>query len=402
MDGCLLNQAGDMLVHQQMKASPDPWLSTSAPSRDDLVVAVAWLCTWSWLADLCAQQGIPFVLGHALSMNAIHGGTAKTDTSEAQTIAVRLRGGMLPPADVSPADMRATRDLLRRWMHGMRQRAALLTHVQHTHRPYNLPELGRKLADTTTRDGVAERCADPAGQQSIDVELALMGRDARRRRDVERSILNAATQQNATTRDLLRTVPGIGAMLRLVLRYEIHASQRFPRVQAFVSSGRLVTCANASAGTRDSTSGTKIGHASRTGVFAEAAVLCLRANPAGQTDLGRLEHTHGQGTAWTVWAHTLARAVYDLLKRDTAFAMHQCRTSERERSGRAWRLTGHRRETPGTHALAVLSHGVKERVCAGRRDSPEPLALIGRSRRRFCRRRGRIRMTCAAPCIFIP
>jgi hypothetical protein len=22
--------------------------------------------TWYWLADLCAEQGIPFVLGHAL------------------------------------------------------------------------------------------------------------------------------------------------------------------------------------------------------------------------------------------------------------------------------------------------------------------------------------------------
>jgi hypothetical protein len=30
--------------------------------------------TWYWLADLCEREGISFVLGHALYMQAIHGG----------------------------------------------------------------------------------------------------------------------------------------------------------------------------------------------------------------------------------------------------------------------------------------------------------------------------------------
>jgi hypothetical protein len=37
-----------------------------APSRDDLVIAVAYMVAWYWPADLCAQEGIPYVLGHAL------------------------------------------------------------------------------------------------------------------------------------------------------------------------------------------------------------------------------------------------------------------------------------------------------------------------------------------------
>jgi transposase len=52
----------------------------------------------TWLADLCAAEGIPFVLGHALYMKAIHGGKAKHDKIDAQKIAVLLRGGMLPQA----------------------------------------------------------------------------------------------------------------------------------------------------------------------------------------------------------------------------------------------------------------------------------------------------------------
>lgn len=63
---CILNQAGEILLHQQMKASPDPWLRTMAPSRDAIVVAVECLVMWYWLAALCAQAGLPFVLGPAL------------------------------------------------------------------------------------------------------------------------------------------------------------------------------------------------------------------------------------------------------------------------------------------------------------------------------------------------
>jgi hypothetical protein len=61
-------------------------------------------------------------------------------------------------------------------------------------------------------------------------------------------------------------------MLSVVLLDAIHDITRFPRVQDVVSYCRLVTCAKASAGTRDGTSGTKIGHASLTWAFSEAAV----------------------------------------------------------------------------------------------------------------------------------
>jgi len=87
--------------------------------------------TWYWLADLCAREGIAFVLGHALSMKASHGSKAKNDKIDAHKIAVLLRGGMLPQAYVYPAERRATRDLLRRRCHLGRKRAAPLPHPQH-------------------------------------------------------------------------------------------------------------------------------------------------------------------------------------------------------------------------------------------------------------------------------
>jgi hypothetical protein len=143
----------------------------------------------TWLADLCAREGIPCGRGQALSMKAIPGGQATHDTLDAQQIALRFRGGMRPQADVYPADRRATRDLLRRRLPVMRQRAARLAHIHKTNSQDNLP----------------------------------------------------------------------------------------------------------------------------------AAVLCLRTTPAGQTSLARVEKQHGKGQALTGLAHKLARAVSQMLQRQTAF-----------------------------------------------------------------------------------
>ena len=142
----MLNQEGEILLHQNMKAGPEPFLQAIAPYREDLVVCGECIFTWYGLADLCAREGIPFVLGHALSRKAIHGGKAKNDKIDSHKIAVLLRGGMLPQAYVYPADMRATRDLLRRRMHLMRKRAELLAHLHNTKSQYNLPDIGKKLA----------------------------------------------------------------------------------------------------------------------------------------------------------------------------------------------------------------------------------------------------------------
>ncbi|HCM67746.1 MAG TPA: hypothetical protein DIS62_01925, partial [Candidatus Kerfeldbacteria bacterium] len=76
---CILNQEGAVLVHKNLRAKPDAFLAVIAPFREDLVVAVECMFTWYWIADLCAREGLTFVLGHALYMKAIHGGKAKND-----------------------------------------------------------------------------------------------------------------------------------------------------------------------------------------------------------------------------------------------------------------------------------------------------------------------------------
>ena len=63
---CILNQEGDILLHQNMNNDPNFFLKFLKPFQSDLVVCAECIFSWYWLADLCHDNSIPFVLGHGL------------------------------------------------------------------------------------------------------------------------------------------------------------------------------------------------------------------------------------------------------------------------------------------------------------------------------------------------
>jgi len=320
---CVLDQAGQVLVHKNLRASPEELLAAVAPYRDDLVLAVECIFTWYWVADLCAQEGIAFVLGHALYMKAIHGGKAKNDRIDALKIATLLRGGMLPQAYVYPAGMRATRDLLRRRLHIVRKRGQLLAHIQNTSHPYNLPPLGKRIAYPSNREGVAEHFEDRGVRKSIAVDLALLERYDALVTDLESYLVRQAKQHDPQAFQLLRSIPGVGKVLGLTILYEIHDVRRFDRVQQFASYARLVKCAKESAGKKHGTSGAKRGNVHLKWAFSEAAVLFVRHAAEGKKLLAKLEKRFGKGKALSILAHKLGRAAYYMLLRGKAFDLQK-------------------------------------------------------------------------------
>lgn len=317
---CILDAAGQVLLHRNVKTTPAAFLETVAPYRDDLVVAAECMFTWYWLADVCAAEGIAFVLGHALAMKAIHGGKAKNDKLDSFKIATLLRGGLLPQAYVYPAAMRSTRDLLRRRLHLVRKRGQLLAHIQNTRAQYNLPEFARRLAYPANREGVPEHFPDPSVRKSIEVDLALLDRYDALITDLELTLVRTAKQHDADAFHRLRSVPGIGKVLALTILYEIHDITRFDRVQEFASYARLVKGRKQSGGKLLGTSGAKMGNVHLKWAFSEAAVLFLRHATGAKKFLARLEKRHGKGKALSILAHKIGRAVFYILMRKTVFS----------------------------------------------------------------------------------
>ena len=75
----------------------------------------------------------------------------KNDRIDSEKIAQLLRSGMLPQAYAYPAQMRSTRDLLRRRMYLVRRQAELVGHIQNTRHQYNLPAFEKSMSRAANR-----------------------------------------------------------------------------------------------------------------------------------------------------------------------------------------------------------------------------------------------------------
>jgi transposase len=321
MHVCILDHDGNVVVDKNLPCRPEALLRALAPFRDQLIVGVECMFAWYWVADLCQQQGITFVLGHALYMKAIHGGKAKNDKIDAGKIARLLRGGNFPLAYAYPKGMRETRDLLRRRTYFVRKRAELLTHVQILNAQYNLAPFPKKLSFAANRSemNIAERFADPSVQQSAAADLALVDRLDEQIGALELYLVRTAKVDDVQTYHRLQTIPGVGKVLALVLLYEMHAVERFDRVGQFLSYARLVRCVHESAGKKLGHGGKKIGNAHLRWAFAEAACLYLRSSERAKKWKQKQAAQRGEGKALAVLAARLGRVVYHMLRKKEAF-----------------------------------------------------------------------------------
>src|SRR5262245_31183241 len=318
---CVLDQAGEVRFDRNLPARPESLLRAIAPFRDGLVVGVECMFAWYWVADLCQAEDIPFTLGHALYMKAIHGGKAKNDRLDAGKIARLLRGGTFPVAYAYPKGMRETRDLLRRRTYLVRKRAELLTHLQILNAQYNLAPFPKKLSLAANRVemNVAERFADPSVQRSAAVDLALIDQLDEQIGALELYLTRTAKVDDVQTYHRLQTIPGVGKVLALILLYELHDVQRFARAGQFLSYARLVRCLHESAGKKLGSGGKKIGNAHLRWAFAEAACLFLRASERAKRWKQKQAAQRGEGKALAILAAKLGRAVYHMLRKREAF-----------------------------------------------------------------------------------
>ena len=319
---CIVDHEGNTLTHINISTQPEQFLSVVEPYRDDLVVAAECIFSWYWLADLCLDHGITFVLGHALAMKAIHGGKVKNDKLDSEKIAMLLRGGMLPQAYVYPKEMRATRDLLRRRMHFMHHRAETLAHIQNTYHQNNFTAPTKKLWYASNREGVEQHFTGSV-RKMVAADIKLIDHFDEQLRELELYLERHAKVDDPHAFFLLKSVPGIGKILGLVMLYEIHDINRFPSVGQFLSYARLVRCLHESAGKKTGSGNKKMGNAHLKWAFGEAVCLLMRQCPKAKAFVERKAKKHGKGKAMGILSAKLGRAVYYMLKRKEPFNINR-------------------------------------------------------------------------------
>ena len=65
---CILDEHGNKVVHQKIKADPHQLHKLLKPYIGQVVVGVECMHYWYWVSDFCREMNVEFILGHALYM----------------------------------------------------------------------------------------------------------------------------------------------------------------------------------------------------------------------------------------------------------------------------------------------------------------------------------------------
>jgi transposase len=319
----VLDAAGQVVFARNLPADPAPFLRAVAPFRDGLLVACECVHCWYWLADACREHAIPFVLGHAWAMKAVHGCKSKCDRKDAEAIARLLKGGNFPPAYAYPKERRGLRDLLRARLRLVRQRAQLYGHVHTARRQANLPPVSNDVKYVSKRPAITADIADPFVRRRVETDLALLAPLDTAIRQLEADLEDAARQVFPTELAVLQSTPGVGLVLSLTILLETDTIDRFDTRQQYCSYARLCGAVQTSDNKRTGAGNHKAGNAWLKWAFSEAAVLSAQKDERIGALLNQLAARLGKAKAYSALAHKLGRAFYHMLHTKEVFDVNR-------------------------------------------------------------------------------
>ena len=316
---CVMDREGNIQLHRNMRNDFELFNKLVNQYKDSLSVGVESMHSYYWLADACKEHNIPFYLGHAYYMKAIHGGKKKNDKIDSKKIADLMRSNHLPVGYVYPKEIRSTRDLLRRRTRFMKIRAEAYGHIQTIFRQHCMNIKPKEVKDKNNRRKLINMFKDEDLQRNIELNLDLIEFFDPKLNKIERAIRAQAKEYNRTMHNLLLTMPGIGDMMSLVILYEIGDINRFPSAQKFSSYCRLVKCERESGGKRYRGGNQKIGNPYLKWAIGEIIIHAPRTSALIDKYYNRLINKNGKKKAKAIMNHKFGVAIYYMLKNKQGF-----------------------------------------------------------------------------------
>ena len=135
---CIIDKDGKKVKEGNLNNDLSPILQFLKPFGKDVHIAIESTINWYWIVDGLQEAGYDVKLAHTLGLYMITGAKVKTDRRDAFKLAKLLRMGEIPEAYIYPKEKRPLRDLLRRRVGLVHQRASCYSSLRVQFVRYNL------------------------------------------------------------------------------------------------------------------------------------------------------------------------------------------------------------------------------------------------------------------------
>jgi transposase len=317
---CIMRKDGSIVLHKEIPSDAKQFMGLIKHYREDITVCCESTFNWYWLGDLCDDNSIPFVLGHALYMKHIHGGKAKDDAIDSRKMADLLRTNLFPLAYAYPREMREVRDLNRRRIKFVNQHAALARHIKmllYQQGHHDFPD--RLVTGKDIRKHVLAYKVSQSVAMSIEYNLDLMDKLDELTAKIQWQTKKQARHFDSHSYALLGTVKGLGPVLSSIILYETHTVERFKTAQRYSSYARVVKIDRSSANHKLAPKNSKIGNPYLRWAFGQLAASAQRFYPEIKALMEKLVRQIGTKRAHARLSHKFAVVIYYMLKNKEPF-----------------------------------------------------------------------------------
>lgn len=212
-------------------------------------VAVESVCNWYWMIDEMEKAGLIPLLVNPRKAKLLMGMINKTDKLDARGLAMLNLNGSLPVVWIPPAELRDQRELSRMRMTLVSVRTKLKNRIHATLSKYAIEidevsdifgKKGRQLLKEAIRQ------LPPETLQSVESQLVLLDQTIDQIDQAEARIRQVVKE--TPMMQLIKSLPGVGDILAIVIALEIGTVERFGRAEQLASYAGTVPRVNSSGG----------------------------------------------------------------------------------------------------------------------------------------------------------
>jgi len=298
-------------------------VSVLEPHQAELAgVVVESTYNWYWLVDGLMALGYEVKLANTVAMKRYDGLKHSADEDDAAFLAQLLRLGILPTGYIHPPGERALRDLARKRTQLVRTRTQQVLAVENI-----LARTAGARASSNAIKRLSSEHVDTLGLAgdvalAVQANLAIIEVANTQIGQLEKRLVQGATPRSEYA--LLKSIPGIGEVLAIVILLETGDIARFARVGNFASYARCVDSVHTSNGKKKGEGNTKNGNAYLVWAFIEAANFARRFSTEAKRFFDKKQAKTNTVVATKALAHKLARASYHMMKENKPFDVKRC------------------------------------------------------------------------------
>jgi transposase len=222
------------------------YLATLAPGSP---IAIESVGNWYWMIEAMEQAGHRPVLVHPRKAKLLMGLINKTDKLDAKGLAMLNLNGSLPAVWIPPAKLRDQRELTRMRMSMVGVRTQFKNRIQATLAKYaividEVSDIFGKTGRILLSEAIKE--LPPETKQSVEEQLILLDQVSGQIEKIEKHIREIV--RNTPMMQLIKSLPGVGDILAIVIALEIGDVERFASAEHLASYSGTVPRVSSSGG----------------------------------------------------------------------------------------------------------------------------------------------------------